>query len=106
MVQYENTTNNPIQILSYLKFVVFDIGSIIMSLVIRLAHMGKKGERKFRVVVKEKRSKRDGKAVEMLGWYEKTEKGINKNIDKKKFDYWISKGAKPSQVVSEIVSKA
>ena len=40
-----------------------------MSLVIRLTKVGKKGERKFRVVVKEKRSKRDGGYVELLGWH-------------------------------------
>ena len=77
-----------------------------MSLVIRLTAMGKRGERKFRVVVKEKRSRRDGKSVESLGWYTKTEKGITKNIDKERYDYWVSKGAQPSPTVSELVEKA
>ena len=38
----------------------------LMSVVIRLARTGKKGERKFRIVVKEKRSKRDGDSIETL----------------------------------------
>ena len=42
-----------------------------MSLVIRLTRTGKKGERKFRIIVKEKRSRRDGTSLDMLGWYEK-----------------------------------
>ena len=50
-----------------------------MSLVIRLSKTGKKGERKFRVVVKEKRSKRDGGSIEILGWYTRGEE--TKNID-------------------------
>lgn len=74
-----------------------------MSLVIRLARTGKKGERKFRVVVKEKRSKRDGGVVDMLGWYQKTPDNKQKQIDMKKYDYWVSQGAQPSLTVSEIV---
>ncbi|HSA83361.1 MAG TPA: 30S ribosomal protein S16 [Patescibacteria group bacterium] len=74
-----------------------------MSLVIRLARTGKKGERKFRVVVKEKRSKRDGGVVDMLGWYQKDKTNKNKQIDMKKYDYWVSQGAQPSLTVSEIV---
>ena len=72
-----------------------------MSLVIRLSKTGKKGERKFRVVVKEKRSRRDGDSIEVLGWYTKANE---KDIDKKRYDYWISQGAKPSLTVSKIVS--
>lgn len=74
-----------------------------MSLVIRLTRTGKKGERKFRVVVKEKRSKRDGGFVDMLGWYEKTKDHSRKKIDMDKFNYWVSKGAQPSATMQEIV---
>lgn len=74
-----------------------------MSLVIRLTRIGKKGERKFRVVVKEKRSKRDGDFLELLGWYEKTKDHKRKNINKERFDYWVSKGAVPSQTVAQII---
>lgn len=62
-------------------------------LVIRFARTGKKGERKFRLVVKEKRSRRDGKPVDLLGYYEKTVNGITKNFDNDKIKYWVSKGA-------------
>jgi len=74
-----------------------------MSLVIRLTRTGKKGERKFRVVVKEKRSKRDGDCIELLGWYQKTKDHKQKSIKKDRFDYWVSQGARPSQTVAEIV---
>lgn len=74
-----------------------------MSVVIRLASTGKKGERKFRIVVKEKRSRRDGKAIEYLGWYEKG-KEKKQNIDKKRVEYWISKGAKPSETVAKLLN--
>ncbi len=76
-----------------------------MSLAIRLTRIGKKGERKFRIVVKEKRSKRDGDFVELLGWYEKTKDNKKKKINKERFDYWISQGARPSKTVAEIANK-
>ena len=72
-----------------------------MSLVIRLTRTGKKGERKFRLVVQEKRSKRDGGFIDMLGSYEKGPNGLKK-IDMEKVKYWISKGAQPSATVQEI----
>lgn len=73
-----------------------------MSLVIRLFRMGKKGERRFRIAVKEKRSRRDGKALEILGWYEKGVGIERKKIDHKRLDYWISKGAKASPTVTRL----
>jgi small subunit ribosomal protein S16 len=74
-----------------------------MSLVIRLSRTGKKGERKFRVVVKEKRSKRDGGFIELLGWYEKDKTNTKKQIKMDRYNYWVSQGALPSVTVSEIV---
>ena len=70
-------------------------------LVIRSARLGKKGERKFRIVVKEKRSRRDGSSVDVLGWYEKGKNG-KKEIDKKKYEYWLSKGAIPSPAIEKL----
>ncbi|QQG40686.1 MAG: 30S ribosomal protein S16 [Candidatus Levyibacteriota bacterium] len=75
-----------------------------MSVVIRLTQMGKKGERKFRVVVKEKRSRRDGKPVESLGWYEKRTDKVIKNIDRERFEYWLQKGAKPTATVTKLLT--
>ncbi len=74
-----------------------------MALVIRFAKMGRRGERKYRIVVKEKRSKRDGRPVDFLGWYEKTVKGVTKEIDKEKVKYWTERGAQISPSVKEIL---
>lgn len=74
-----------------------------MSVVIRLTKVGKRGEAKYRIVVKEKRSKRDGAAIETLGWFEKTEKGQTKNLNTERFNYWISKGAKPTPAVEKLL---
>lgn len=74
-----------------------------MAVVIRLTSTGKRGERKFRIAVKEKRSKRDGSAIEILGWYQKDVKGGKKEVKKERYDYWISQGATPSPTVEKIM---
>jgi small subunit ribosomal protein S16 len=76
-----------------------------MAVVIRLSKIGKRGEAKYRIVVTEKRYRRDGEPIETLGWYEKREKNENKDINKARFDYWVSKGARPSPTVEKILNK-
>jgi small subunit ribosomal protein S16 len=75
-----------------------------MAVVIRLSRTGKKGERKFRVDVKEKRSRRDGKSIETLGWYHKGGKG-KLELDENRYKYWLSKGAKPSLSLFKLLEK-
>jgi len=74
-----------------------------MSVVIRLTKTGKRGESKYRIVVKEKRSKRDGKFIELLGQFEKRESGKTKKINMDRYKYWISVGAKPTPTVAALV---
>lgn len=75
-----------------------------MAVVIRLTRVGKKGERKFRVVVKEKRSRRDGDSVEILGWYQMGPNGGKKEINTERYKYWVSQGALPSPTVQKLVT--
>lgn len=74
-----------------------------MSLVIRLTKLGKKGESKYRFIVKEKRDRRDGQAVEILGWLEKTAKGNKMEVKKDRVAYWVSVGAKMSDTVYKLL---
>lgn len=76
-----------------------------MSVVIRLSRMGKRGERKFRIVVKEKRSRRDGDNIEMLGSFEKGLTRGAQNLKKDRYNYWLSVGARPSETVAKIFEK-
>lgn len=76
-----------------------------MSVVIRLTKVGKRGERRFRIAVSEKRSKRDGKVIEYLGWYQKSETSKKSDINKERLSYWISQGAKPSETVSKLLKE-
>lgn len=74
-----------------------------MAVTIRLTKTGRKGEKKYRIVVKEKRSDRDGRAIETLGWYERKGKEEKKSIDMNRLKYWVSVGARPSETVEKII---
>ena len=76
-----------------------------MSVVIRLSRMGKRGERKFRIVVKEKRSRRDGDNIETLGSFEKGPQNGAQNLKRDRYNYWVSVGARPSETVAQIFEK-
>jgi small subunit ribosomal protein S16 len=75
-----------------------------MSVVIRLSGTGKTHAISYRIVVAEKWSKRDGKNIEILGFYNPWQReGDRYKLDKERYDYWLSKGAKPSPAVEELV---
>lgn len=72
-------------------------------LMIRLSKTGRRGEAKFQVVVKEKRSKRDGDFVDMIGYIEKRIGKTIKNINLEKLNYWKKQGAQISQSLENIL---
>lgn len=78
-----------------------------MALKIRLTRVGAVHKPYYRVVVAEARSRRDGAAVEVLGQYQPTNKGEAKqvNIDLARVDYWISKGALPTETAGALIKR-
>ncbi|MBI2268460.1 MAG: 30S ribosomal protein S16 [Candidatus Blackburnbacteria bacterium] len=70
-------------------------------LAIRLMQTGKKHDRHYRIVVAEKRSKRDGKMVAQVGYWSPREKKLS--VDQKKYQLWITKGAQPTQTVRKLI---
>jgi small subunit ribosomal protein S16 len=70
---------------------------------IKLFQRGKKKQRTYRIVVAEARSKRDGKFVDNLGWWNPKEEKFS--IDKKKVKEWIVKGAQPTEAVRKLLSR-
>lgn len=73
---------------------------------IRLARTGKKGQPSYRIVVAERRSKRDSKFVTNLGFYNPLTEPATIKIDKTQYQAWIAKGAQPSDTVRSLVAKA
>ncbi|MGA3008104.1 MAG: 30S ribosomal protein S16 [Opitutaceae bacterium] len=77
-----------------------------MSLKIRLTRVGAVHKPYYRVVVAETRSRRDGAPVELLGTYHPTVKGKEINLKLDRIDYWLGKGAKPSDTLNSLIKKA
>ena len=68
-------------------------------LMIRLARIGKKKHPFYRVVVTEKTRPRNGRFVEIVGTYDPAKTPAAVELDRVRVDYWISKGAQPSDTV-------
>lgn len=75
-------------------------------LAIKLMRTGAKKRPSYRVVVKEKQSKRDGAYLENLGTYNPTREPAEINIKADRVQYWISKGAQPTDTVSRLIKQA
>ncbi|HVW22003.1 MAG TPA: 30S ribosomal protein S16 [Opitutaceae bacterium] len=77
-----------------------------MALKIRLTRIGATHQPHYRVVVAEARSRRDGDPVEVLGTYDPRTKGQQVRLDLGRVDYWLSKGATPSDTLHAIIKRA
>ena len=73
---------------------------------IRLRKTGSNNNSSFRVVATDERSPRDGKFLEILGWYLPKQAKDNYKLDLPRVDYWLSKGAQMSETVASMVKKA
>ena len=73
-------------------------------LAIRMRRVGSKKKPYFRVVVTEAKSARESSFVENVGTYNPRTKPALVEINKERVQYWISKGAKPSDSVRTLLS--
>lgn len=70
---------------------------------IRLAEYGSKNRRTFRVVAIDESSRRNGKPVEILGFYNPLVTPAQIKIDMERLNYWKSQGAQVTIGVSKIL---
>mgnify|MGYP000066475608 CR=1 FL=1 len=75
--------------------------------VIRMARGGSKGRPFYRVVVADKRSPRDGRYIERVGFFNPVAAGPEERIrlDIARIEHWISQGAQPSDRVASLVKE-
>lgn len=73
---------------------------------IRLAQYGSKNRRTFRIVAIDENKRRNGKPVEILGFYNPLVKPAQFKIDKDRLNYWKSQGAVITIGVSKLLTKA
>lgn len=77
-----------------------------MAVKIRMKRVGAKNTPVFRIVVADERSPRDGKCIEEVGTYQPQKKGDNVVLKQDRVDYWLGKGAQPSDTVASFIRKA
>jgi len=75
---------------------------------IRLARGGSKKRPFYHVVVSDSRSPRDGRYIERVGFFNPQARGQEEGLrlDDARIDYWMSKGAKPSERVANLIKGA
>ncbi len=74
-----------------------------MSVVIRLKRAGAKKRPFYKIVVADSRRQRDGRFVEMIGWYDPMTKPLQMKIDEARVKEWIAQGAQPSVQVASLL---
>jgi small subunit ribosomal protein S16 len=67
---------------------------------------GAKKRPSYRIVVKEKQSKRDGAFLENLGTYNPTREPAEITVKEERVRYWIEQGAQPTDTVRQIIKQA
>ena len=73
---------------------------------LRMRRTGCTNHATYRIVAADERSPRDGKFLEILGWYDTQIKENNFQLDLAKVDAWLKKGAKPSTTVASLIRRA
>ncbi len=77
-----------------------------MAVRIRLRRMGKKKQPYYRIVVTDSRFPRDGRFIEVVGYYHPLQKDDKQvKVLKEKLFEWLKKGAKPTDTVKQILKK-
>ena len=72
-----------------------------MSLKLKLSRVGRTSLASYRIVVAEERSKRNGKVVATLGYYNPKSTPV---VDRMELKKWISQGAKPTLSVKKLLA--
>lgn len=73
---------------------------------IRLLRVGLKKQPSYRIVVTDSRKARDGKPVEIIGFYNPRTRPATTEWKEDRMLYWLSVGAQPSEAVARMVKNA
>ncbi len=78
-----------------------------MTLKIRLRKQGRTNRPFFRLVVTESRTRRDGKYIEALGWYNPVEQDAEKvfHVKADRIQHWLDHGAQLSESAEALLNK-
>ena len=76
--------------------------------VIRLARGGSKKRPFYHLTVADKRNARDARFIERVGFFNPVARGQEESLrlEQDRIDYWLSKGAQPSERVANLLKGA
>jgi small subunit ribosomal protein S16 len=77
-----------------------------MAVVIRLQRAGAKKAPYYHVVATDSRNPRDGKFIEAIGAYDPKQDPPMVKFDKERLEHWLKIGARPSETVADLISRA
>jgi len=77
--------------------------SSFMSVKIKLTRLGKIRNPQYRIAVADARTRRDGRAIEIIGRYHPKEEPSLIEIDSQRAQYWLSVGAQPTEPVLKLL---
>jgi small subunit ribosomal protein S16 len=73
---------------------------------IKLTRMGAKKQPTYRVVIQEERSKRDGRFIENIGFYNPRTDPATIVVNQDRMNYWLGVGARPTESVGQLLKSA
>ena len=80
-----------------------------MAVVLRLKRTGRKNRACYRICVMDSRTRRDGRPIEELGFYDPVQAvdaDSKFSLNAERAAYWISVGAQPSETVATLLRKS
>ncbi len=77
-----------------------------MAAKIKLTRMGAKKQPTYRVVIQEEHSKRDGRFIENIGFYNPRTKPATIVLNQERVNYWLGVGAQPTESVGQLLKTA
>ena len=77
-----------------------------MATRIRLKRLGRRNRPFYRIIIIDSRKRRDGAAIEEVGWYDPIlKKEKNFTLEEDRILHWLSQGAQPTDVVKNMMTK-
>ena len=77
-----------------------------MATKIRLKRIGRRNRPFYRLVIMAARNRRDGAAIEEVGWYNPTAKDEMYSLKEDRILYWLEEGAQPTDTAHDILRTA
>lgn len=77
-----------------------------MALKLRLTRMGSKKRPFYRIVAVDSSTRRDGRALDYVGFYNPMVEPAEIRLDQDKVKFWLERGATPSDTVRSLLKQA